>query len=346
MLNAVPMAEVTRGGFVESIHLGHAVIARADGRIVESWGNPDIVTLPRSSAKMIQALPLLESGAGADLSSEHLALACASHSGERRHVDRVSRWLLDIGLDDTALKCGPQTSRDAALANEMIRADAPVTRLFNNCSGKHTGFLALAKHQGADLNYVDPDHPVQLAVREAFEVVTDALSPGFGIDGCSAPNFATTLTGLARAMAVFAEAREDGPVRMRAAARLRNAMMAHPELVAGKDRAGSNLMSAATDPVVIKSGAEGVYVAVLPNQGLGVALKIADGASRASEAAIAAMLVRLGVLDARHPMVSRYLDCPILNRDGLVTGAVRPVSELFASGFSPDEVFPRIALQK
>jgi L-asparaginase II len=328
MQDAVPMAEVTRGGFVESIHRGHAVIARADGRIVEAWGDPDIVTLPRSSAKMIQALPLLESGAGANLTSEQLALACASHSGERRHVEKVARWLSDIGLDETALRCGPQISRDTALAHEMIRADEPVTRLFNNCSGKHTGFLTLAKHLKADLNYVDPDHPVQLAVREAFEAVTDAPSPGFGIDGCSAPNFATTLSGLARAMAVFAEAQEDGPVRKRAAARLRNAMMANPELVAGKDRAGSNLMSAATVPVVIKSGAEGVYAAILPNQSLGVALKIADGASRASEAAIAALLVHLGALDREHPLVSRYLDCPILNRDGLVTGAIRPASEL------------------
>ncbi len=330
MPNAVQMAEVTRGRFVESIHRGHAVIARADGRIVEAWGNPDIVTLPRSSAKMIQALPLLESGAGANLTTEQLALACASHSGERRHVEKVARWLSDIGLDETALRCGPQTSRDTALAHEMIRSDEPVTRLFNNCSGKHTGFLTLAKHLGADLNYVDPDHPVQLAVREVFEAVTDAPSPGFGIDGCSAPNFATTLTGLARAMAVFADAREDGPVRERAAARLRNAMMAHPELVSGKDCACYNLMSAAIEPFAVKTGAEGVFVAILPNQGLGVALKIADGATRASEAAISALLVRLGALDRKHPLVSRYLDCPILNRDGLVTGAVRPVPELIS----------------
>jgi L-asparaginase II len=327
---AVPMVEVTRGGFLESIHHGHAVIARADGGIVEAWGDPDIVMLPRSSAKMIQALPLLESGAGAELSTEHLALACASHSGERRHVEKVSRWLSDMRLDETALKCGPQPSSDAALADEMIRAGEPVTRLFNNCSGKHTGFLTLAKHLRANLDYVDPDHPVQLAVREAFEVVTDAPSPGFGIDGCSAPNFATTLTGLARAMAVFAVARDDGSVRERAAVRLRDAMIAHPGLVSGRDRLFSNLMSASIEPVVVKSGAEGVYVAILPNQGLGVALKIADGASRASEAAITALLVRLGALSPAHPSVSQYLDRPILNRDGIVTGAVRPVGGLLA----------------
>lgn len=325
---AVPMAEVTRGDVLESTHLGHAVIARADGRIVEAWGDPDIVILPRSSAKMIQALPLVESGAGADLSTEQLALACASHSGERRHVDRVAHWLADLGFSEEALQCGPQPSRDTALAEEMIRSGEPVTRLFNNCSGKHTGFLTLAKYLGAGPDYTDLDHPVQLAVREAFEAVTDAPSPGFGVDGCSAPNFATTLLGLARAMAVFADAREDGTSRERAATRLRDAMMAHPELVAGKNRACSNLMSAANRPVALKTGAEGVFVAILPDQGLGVALKIADGATRASEAAIAALLVRLGVLDREHPAVSRYLDCPVLNWDGLVTGAVRPASEL------------------
>jgi len=325
---AVPMAEVLRGGFVESIHLGHAVIARADGRIVESWGDPDIVTLPRSSAKMIQALPLLESGAGAGLGDEQLALACASHSGERRHVERVARWLSDLGLSGDALKCGPQPSRDAALAEDMIRTGEPITRLFNNCSGKHTGFLMQAQHLGADHEYVDPDHPVQLAVREAFEAVTGAPSPGFGTDGCSAPNFATTLTGLGRAMAVFADARDGRNSRENAAARLRDAMIAHPELVAGKNRACSNLMSAAKEPLALKTGAEGVFVAILPKQGLGVALKIADGATRASEAAIAALLVQLRVLDRNHPAVSHYLDRPISNWDGLVTGAVRPASGL------------------
>ncbi|MGI9391449.1 MAG: asparaginase [Boseongicola sp.] len=330
MPDAVPMVEVIRGDFVESVHFGHAVISRADGRKIETWGDPDIVTLPRSSAKMIQALPLLESGAGADLTTQHLALACASHSGERRHVDKVSKWLSNIGLDESALKCGPQTSSDEELAAEMIRADEPVTRIFNNCSGKHTGFLTLAKHLKAGPDYVDPDHPVQLAVREAFESVTDAPSPGYGIDGCSAPNFATTLSGLARAMAVFADARENGSSRENAAARLRDAMMEHPELVAGKDRACSNLMSSAIEPLAVKTGAEGVYVAILPKQGLGVALKISDGATRASEAAMTALLVKLGALNPNHPMVSRYLDCPILNRDGLVTGAIRPDSGLIA----------------
>ncbi len=328
MGGAVRMAEVTRGGILECVHDGHAVIARADGSIVESWGDPGLVFLPRSASKMLQALPLLETGAGAGLTSERLALACSSHSAERIHVDRVSDWLSDIALDEHALTCGPQTSRDEALAEEMIRSGAPTTRLFNWCSGKHTGFLTVAKHLGADLDYVDPAHPVQKAVKDALEDMTGVDSPGFGIDGCSAPNYATTLAGMATAMARFASAGDSGDKRTEAAGRLRDAMIAHPEMVAGTGRADTLLMQAATEPVAIKSGAEGVYVAILPKQKLGVTVKISDGASRASEAAIAALLVRLGALDPAHPTVARYLNMPVLNWDGLTTGAVRPAPGL------------------
>jgi L-asparaginase II len=324
MPDATVLAEVFRGPLLESVHLGHAVIARPDGSIVESWGDPDHVTYPRSSAKMIQALPLMESGAGTHLTSEQLALACASHSGERRHVEKVARWLADLGLDEHALCCGPQESRDEELARAMIRHGEPVTRLFNNCSGKHAGFLTLTKALGAGPDYVDPDHPVQTRVKAAFEEVTGLDSPCHGIDGCSAPNFATTIRGLARAMAQFAEATGG------AKAVLRDAMIAHPELVSGRGRACAALMQAAREPVAIKTGAEGVFIGILPKQHLGIALKVGDGATRASEAAIAALLVRLGAADAANPTVARYLDMPLSNWDGLVVGAVRPSPELLA----------------
>ncbi len=328
MGDAVRLAEVTRGGILECVHDGHAVICRADGSIVESWGDPSLVFLPRSASKMIQALPLLETGAGTALNAERLALACASHSGEAVHVERVSRWLADLGLDGDALACGPQASRDEALAEQMIRDDQPVTRLYNWCSGKHSGFLTVAKHLGADLDYVDIDNLVQKAVRAAFEEITGTESPGYGIDGCSAPNFATTLAGMATAMARFAVAGAKSGARDVAAARLRDAMIAHPDMVAGTGRTDTILMRAATEPVAIKSGAEGVHIAILPKQGLGVALKVADGASRASEAAIAALLVRLGALDSAHPDVALHLNRPVTNWDGLVCGAVRPAPAL------------------
>ena len=330
MTDAVRFADIFRGDILESIHFGHAMVVNSAGEIVEGWGDAGKVILPRSSAKMIQALPLLESGAGKNLSSERLALACASHRGERIHVERINAWLSELGLTRDDLKCGPQTSRDEALAAEMIRSDTAVTREFNNCSGKHTGFLMLSQHLNADLEYVDPEHPVQRSVKEAFEGVTDETSPGYGIDGCSAPNFACTMKGLAYAMAGYASADGKSGVRAKAQVALRDAMIAHPELVAGSGSACTELMEAASEPFAVKTGAEGVYIAILPKQQLGVALKIQDGATRAAEIAIAAILVRLGVLDPEHPVVARYLNRPILNWDGLVTGSEKPSAILLA----------------
>lgn len=330
-MDPVNLVEVWRGPFLESIHQGHAVICDASGGIVAAWGDPNAVILPRSSAKMIQALPLVESGAAdaAGLTPAHLALACASHQGAPGHSDMVADWLGTLGLGDDDLRCGPEAPRDRPIKHDMIRAGGTPCQWHNNCSGKHAGFLTLTQHLRAGPAYIDPDHPVQGAVLEAFEGVTETKSPGFGIDGCSAPNFGTTLQGLARAMAFFAAAdAESGPVRNRAAGRLVRAMIAHPWLVAGDGRACTELMQACTQPVAIKTGAEGVFVAILPEQRLGVALKISDGATRASECAMAAILVRLGVLGAEHPATLRRMNVPVPNRRGLQTGFIRPAQAL------------------
>ena len=192
MSQAAPFAEIWRGPFLESVHMGHAVICDDTGQIVDAWGDPDLVVLPRSSSKMIQALPLLTSGAAdaAGLGTEHLALACASHQGAAIHTDRVRAWLDTLGVDDDAFRCGPQEPNDRAAMEALIRAHETPCRMHNNCSGKHSGFLTLAKHLGAGPEYVEPAHPVQQACLAAFEEVTQETSPGYGIDGCSAPNFA------------------------------------------------------------------------------------------------------------------------------------------------------------
>jgi L-asparaginase II len=326
------LAEVWRGPFHESHHLGHAVICDGSGQIVAAVGDPDAVVLPRSSSKMIQALPLLTSGV-ADaygLTLEQLALACASHQGAPIHVQRVDRWLADLGLGDDALRCGPQPSRDTSLERDMIRAGEEPCRVHNNCSGKHAGFLTLAQYLGAGPDYVDPDHPVQQACLDAFETVTDQTSPGFGIDGCSAPNFATTMHGMARAMAWFATSGQRSDSLSKAAKRLVEAMYGHPDLVAGEGRACTRLMRVAREPVALKTGAEGYFIAILPQRGLGISVKAADGATRAAECAIAALLVRLGVLDAENPEVHAFLNPSVRNWDGLVTGEIRPAPGLLA----------------
>jgi L-asparaginase II len=331
MTQPVPIAEVWRGAFLESLHLGHAAVADASGVLVGSWGDPDAVILPRSSVKMIQALPLVESGAAdaAGLDARHLALACASHQGAAIHADTVAAWLAGLGLAEADLRCGPQPPRDRALRHALIRQGRAPDQTHNNCSGKHAGFLTLAQRLGGGPEYIDADHPVQRAVRDAFEDMTGAASPGWAIDGCSTPNFATTLAGLARAMARLAAARPDAPARRAAAAaRLVAAMMAHPDMVAGAGRACTELMRAAPGRLAVKTGAEGVFVAILPGRGLGVAVKAADGATRAAEAAIAALLVRLGVLDPAEPAALRRMAAPIVNWRGITTGFVRAAPAL------------------
>lgn len=330
MANAVVLSEIWRGPLAESVHTGHAVICDAGGDIVEAWGDPDALILPRSSAKMLQALPLVESGA-ADafgLDTRHLALACASHNGAPIHTGPVAAWLGELGLAEPDLRCGAHPAKDDETRHAMARRDEAPCQLHNNCSGKHAGFLTLNRHLGGGSEYVAPGHPVQRACHEAFEAVTGQDSPGFGIDGCSAPNHMTTMHAMARAMARFAGAQSGTDVRQDAMVRLREAMMSHPELVAGEGRACTRLMRACSAPVALKTGAEGYFVAILPGRGLGVAVKISDGATRAAECTIAALLVRLGVLDPAHPAARAYLNAPIRNFRGIETGQIRAVDGL------------------
>lgn len=322
---AVEMVELWRGGLLESTHRGHAVICDDTGAIVASWGDPGRVIFPRSSCKMLQALPLLESGAAEahGLSDAHIALSCASHQGAALHVNMASRWLADLGLGEPDLRCGSHEPYDRDERDRLILAHEAPCQLHNNCSGKHSGFLTTVKHLKAGPEYVELDHPLQKAIKAATEEVTDETSAGFGIDGCSAPNFAMSVTGLARGMASFAKARDAGSARERAMHRLTRSMAAHPELVAGEGRACTELMRAMQGRVAIKTGAEAVFVAIIPEKKLGVALKIEDGNARASEAALVAILTRLGVLDAAHPMAQKRLPAPQINCRGTRTGELR-----------------------
>ena len=241
---AIDLVEVIRGDRVESVHRGHIVVCDGAGEIVEAWGDPSAVIYPRSACKMVQALPLLESGAGAHLTSAQLALASASHEGAAVHVAGVNAWLRDLAMSEQDLRCGTHMPYSDDAKADLIRAGDRPCQLHNNCSGKHAGFLALSKHLGAGPEYVEPDHPVQLAVRRAFEEVTGMDSPGYGIDGCSAPNFATRLDAFGRAMGLFAGARDGGGLRQDAMVRLTRAMGAEPMLVAGEGRACTDLMRA------------------------------------------------------------------------------------------------------
>lgn len=320
-MSAELLVEVTRGDRVESVHMGHIAVVNAAGELVEGWGDPSALAYPRSSCKMVQALPLLRTGAADDrsLGTEQLALSCASHNGALIHTRPVARWLAALDLSEPALRCGPQAPGDRPAREALIRAGDIPNQTHNNCSGKHCGFLTLASHLGAGPEYHEVDHPVQLAGRAALEEMCEEHSPAHGIDGCSAPNWMVSVRGMAHAMAKFANAPEGS-----AEARLTQAMMMHPELVAGEGRACTELMRAAGGRAAVKTGAEGYFNAILPELGLGIALKISDGATRAAECAMAALLVRFGVLQADDPAVLKRSNATLTNWRGLEVGKVRP----------------------
>jgi L-asparaginase II len=323
--SAERLVEVWRGDICESEHRGHVAVWHADAGLVLALGDVDRAILPRSSAKMIQALPLIESGA-ADaygLTDAQLALACASHSGQAVHTGMVMDWLSGIGLSEEDLRCGAHLPYHEPTRDELVCAHCAPGQRHNNCSGKHSGFLTLNRHLGAGPEYVDPDHPVQRAVRAAWEETTGETSPGYGIDGCSAPNFASSVKGFARALASFAAATEDGGARGAAMVRLRGAMMAHPLLVAGEGRACTRLMQAMGPRAAIKTGAEAVFAVIVPERRMGIAVKIADGATRASEAVTTQILCALGLLDPADPVAQGYLSGPLRNVRGTVTGGYR-----------------------
>jgi L-asparaginase II len=319
--------EVTRGPVVESRHEGAAAIVKPDGTVVESWGDIDTAILPRSATKPIQALPFVESGAVErfGLGTEHIAMACASHNGEPRHVETVRAWLAKAGLSEADLECGAHPPRLPATVEALIRGNATYTNAFNNCSGKHSGFVSTARHLGEPVGgYIKYDHPVQRRLREVMSDLTglDADAMPYGIDGCGIPSLAVPVKSLARAMANMAEPSRLSASRAAAATRIRAAMNAEPFMVAGTGRFCTRINGALSGVAQVKTGAEGVFCAMLPTLGLGVAIKIWDGAGRASEVAMAALLDRLGVLPAGQR--DEILRPPLKNVVGLLVGEMRP----------------------
>ena len=291
------VVEVTRGGRVESAHRGAGAAVDAEGGVAFAFGDFGRPMFPRSAVKAIQALPLIESGA-ADrfaLSDEELALACASHSGEPAHVAGAASILAKAGLDETALACGAHWPLNAEAARALARSGAESSALHNNCSGKHAGFLCVACALGWPAEgYETAEHGVQREVKAALEdVCGETLDDSRrGLDGCSIPTYAISLAGLARGFAKMATGRGLAPMRASAARRLFTAVTAHPFHVAGTGRFDTRAMTLLGGRVVTKTGAEGVFCAALPELGLGLAVKADDGATRAAEVMIAALIAR------------------------------------------------------
>ena len=334
---AEPLVEVRRGGITESRHRGHVVAVEPDGNVVAHLGAPHMLTFLRSAAKPFQALPLLVSGA-ADrfgFTDREVALACASHNGEPIHTELAASMLEKIGLGPETLKCGVHEPYSAEVAQQLReRGDAPNV-LQNNCSGKHAGMLALALHLGAATEtYVNPEHPVQLAIGKAVAQFADVPVEDLavGVDGCAVPVFGMTVKAMALMYARFVSPQaEFDDLPRRACERIVRVMSAYPELIGGtSDRLDTAIMRATPRRLVSKVGAEGVYTAGINPceewpRGLGLALKIEDGDDRrARPTVVVESLRQLGVLkDESLEAVARYAFFPVTNRPGDVVGEIR-----------------------
>lgn len=319
--------EVTRGPIVESRHEGIAAVVKPDGTVVASWGDIDTPILPRSANKPIQAMAFVESGAVEKfgLGNEHISLSCASHNGEPRHVETVRAWLKKVGLGEADLECGTHAPRLQMSIEALVREGALPTAAFNNCSGKHSGFLTTAVTYGEPTKgYIKYDHPVQRRLRAVMTDLcgADADSFQYGTDGCGIPSLATPLKRLAQAMANMAEPSRLSNKHAEAATRIRAAMNAEPFMMAGTGRFCTRINGALPGVAQIKTGAEGVFCGMLPTLGYGIAIKMWDGAARAAEIAMATLLGHLGVLPEAQK--DELLHPPIKNVVGLLVGEMRP----------------------
>jgi L-asparaginase II len=335
------LVEATRGAVRESAHRGAVAVLDADARRLVAIGDIERPVFPRSAVKVLQAIPLVESGAADRLAldDEELAIACASHNGEPRHVAVVERMLAKAGLDVTALECGTHWPRVGPIAYEIAAAGRAPSALHNNCSGKHAGFLCLACAlcDGVNLRqyakgYVAPRHPVMRAVTEVLEATTghDLRQAPRGIDGCSIPSFAIPLHRLALAFARIGTGTGLRPGHARAATRLRKAVARHPFMVAGSDRFDTRVMEVLGERVYCKVGAEGVFCASFIERGLGVAIKMDDGnTARAVEVAMAATIEAFVDLDDEESdLLSGLSNLVLRNWNRIEIGALRATSEL------------------
>ncbi len=337
-----PLVEVRRGSIIESRHRGYVVAVEGDGRTAAQLGETGLVTYLRSSAKPFQAIPLIVSGAAHrfGFTDRELALACGSHSGEPVHVETVKGMLKKIKLDETWLKCGTHEPFSREVARELRARGERPNVLQNNCSGKHTGMLALALHLGAEPQaYDQPDNPVQIAIANTIARFADVAVEDIavGVDGCGVPVFGITVRQMALMYArlVASPADFDDKTR-RACERIVRAMRAHPEMVGGtSERLDTELMRAAKGGLVSKVGAEGVYTAgALPCErwprGLGLALKIEDGEDRRGRPpAVIESLRQLDILEGEMlKAVAPYAKFAVKNHRGDKVGEIKARFEL------------------
>ncbi len=328
-MNEPLIVEVTRGEMVESRHRAIVAVVSADGTLVEAHGDVSHAVFPRSAIKPIQSLGLVESGAADAFgcSGAEIAISSASHGGEPMHTKTVTAWLNRMGLDVGDLECGAHLPTHAPSANELIRAFAEPDATHNNCSGKHTGMLAVCKHMGwPTKGYIDPSHPLQQRIVKTYEEMLGLSLAGAatGLDGCSLPQIAVPVRNLALGIARVGAPDRLPATRAAACTRMADAIRANPFMLAGTGRFCTRALIAARGHAVLKTGAEGVYMAAIPAKKIGIALKIEDGNGRGAEVVMARFLDRFGgFTDTPRAEVEALLNPKITNAAGRTVGDIR-----------------------
>ncbi len=327
-----PLLDIQRAGFSESVHQGAVVVTNKTGEVVASVGDPEQLVFSRSSLKPFQAIPLLmqaRSEAFA-LTDQHVALMCASHSGEPMHVNGVDEMLKIIGQPVSALRCGCHVPYHYTFFGKAPPEGAEFNERFNNCSGKHTGFLASCIANGWPThNYIDPTHPLQRAVAHVLKTIThvsDEQMP-VGIDGCSAPAFALPLRAVAAAYVTLGTDRS-GPYAP-ALERTCKAMIQYPEYVSGTGRNDDALMRIGRGDWISKVGADGIQAIASISRAEGIALKVGDGNGDMRYAVTVEAMEQRGWLDdVQREQLAKWRFTEIRNAAGLLTGVRKPIFRL------------------
>ena len=322
------LAEIIRAGIVESFHRGSVAICSSAGETIYSNGNVKNHVFPRSAIKALQALPLVQSGAAAafGLNGKEISVACASHGGEKVHVDTVRSILRKAGLEEEALLCGSHWPLYAPAAREIAAKKEIATSVHNNCSGKHAGMLATAKHLGEPLaDYVNRKHPVQQRIEAVISEFCDTSleEAPCGTDGCSVPTWALPLDAMALGFARFSVSSNNHSAWGNSCSTIIDAVRHQPMLVAGSDRFCTKIMTA-VPRLFAKTGAEGVYCGCVPHAGIGITVKCDDGASRAAEVIFAKALASLDIWheDEKH-LLLEHSQSDLKNHNGIIVGQLR-----------------------
>ena len=296
----VDLVSSTRGNIVENIHQGVEVVMDSEGRVIEKWGDITSEIFPRSALKLIQTFGIITTGAdkALGLSDERIAFATSSHHAEPVHLDMVKSWLSELELEEEDLMLGPAWPLGHKRKDYIVRHEGRKSKIYHNCSGKHCGQLSICKHSKfKTLNYHDPKHPVQKLFIENLEKLAEVKIKNIGIDGCNLPAPSLPLNQFAKALTKFADPSKLEGIEQKAVIKIFESCVKHPVLFGGSESVNSILTKSSEKKILVKNGADGVFVAVIPQEKVSIVVKIKDGNMKAAEVAIAGILRQLKFLE-------------------------------------------------